>query len=319
MIEARDLKRVVVVGGGVMGSGIALVCAKTLPVDLVDINDQALLGSENRARSYVSAIVENGVWTQDEAQAALGRITRTSDLAAALKDAEFVLEAVPENLELKKQLFTKMDSLAAAGAVLSTNTSSFRIREIASATNRPGKVVGVHWINPPYIMPIVEIVRAEGTSQETVDLARGLIRRLGWVPVVCKDVPGFIINQFQHAMVNIALKLVEDGVSTIEDIDTACRLSFCLRLPMYGPLKANDMAVNKKTSLATQEYIYQETGQPIFKPSPLLRQKVEAGELGILTGKGWYDYSGQSLEDLQKTRDRQIIQMLRFLESIGLR
>lgn len=318
-MKAEELKRVVVVGGGVMGSGIALVCARTLPVDLVDVSHEALEGSLARARSYSSAMIENGVWSREEAEATLGRIMPTTDMAGALKDAEFVLEAVPENLALKKDVFRQLDSLAPAGAVLSTNTSSFRISEIASSTGRPRSVIGVHWINPPYIMPIVEIVRAEATSQETVDLATGLIRRLGWVPVVCKDVPGFIINRFQHALVNIALKLVEEGVASIEDIDTACRLSFCLRLPMYGPLKSHDLAVNKKTSLATQEYMFRETGHPIFQPSPLLRQKVEAGELGILTGKGWYDYAGQSLEDLQKTRDRQIIQMLRFLESIGLR
>ncbi|MDP2661931.1 MAG: 3-hydroxyacyl-CoA dehydrogenase family protein [Dehalococcoidia bacterium] len=318
-MQVEEIRRAVVVGGGVMGSGIALVCARTLPVDLVDVSPQALNLSMTRARSYVAAMVENEVWTEDQGQEALGRINLTTDMAAALKGASLVMEAVPENMDLKKDVFRRMDSLAPSGTVLATNTSSFRIGEIASATNRPRKVIGIHWINPPYIMPIVEIVRPDGASQETLDLAVGFIRRLGWTPVVSKDVPGFIINRFQHALVNIALSLVEDGVASIEDIDTACRLSFALRLPMYGPLKSHDLAVNKKTSLATQEYIYRETGHPIYRPSPLLRQKVEAGELGILTGKGWYDYSGQSLEELQKTRDRQIIQMLRFLESIGLR
>ncbi|MDO8692118.1 MAG: 3-hydroxyacyl-CoA dehydrogenase family protein [Dehalococcoidia bacterium] len=318
-MQAEEIKRAVVVGGGVMGSGIALVCARTMPVDLVDVSPEALNLSMTRARSYAAAMVENEAWTEPQGQEALGRINLTTDMAAALKGASLVMEAVPENMDLKKDVFRRMDSLAPSGTVLASNTSSFRIGEIASATNRPDKVIGIHWINPPYIMPIVEIVRPDGASQETLDLAVGFIRRLGWVPVVSKDVPGFIINRFQHALVNIALSLVEDGVASIEDIDTACRLSFALRLPMYGPLKSHDLAVNKKTSLATQEYIYQETGHPIYKPSPLLRQKVEAGELGILTGKGWYDYSGQSLEELQKTRDHQIIQMLRFLESIGLR
>lgn len=318
-MRAEEIKRAVIVGGGVMGAAIALVCAKTLPVDLVDVSQEALDASLTRLRSYIAAVVENDVWSEKEAQEAQGRINRTTDLAGALKKAELVLEAIPENLDLKKDLFRKMDSLAPSGAVLSTNTSSFRITEIGGATGRPANVVGIHWINPPYIMPIVEIVRGDNTSQDTVDLATGFIKRLGWVPVVCKDVPGFIINRFQHAIVNMALMLVEQGVASIEDIDTACRLSFCLRLPMYGPLKAHDLAVNKKTSLATQEYIYKETGHPIFQPSRLLREKVAAGELGILTGKGWYDYSGQSLEELQKTRDRQIVQMLRFLESIGLR
>ena len=318
-MKVDDIKKVVVVGGGVMGSGIALVCSKTLAVDLVDVCQEALDSSQARLSSYLSALLENGLWNSEEGQAALARIRPTTDLASALSEADFVLEAVPEDLALKKQVFQRLDRLARPGTVLSTNTSSFRIGEIASSTGRPAQVVGVHWVNPPYIMPIVEIVRAEATSQETVDLATGLIRRLGWVPVVCKDVPGFIINRFQHALLNVALMLVEQGVASIEDIDTACRLSFCLRLPMYGPLKAHDLAVNKKTSLATQEYIYKEVGHPIFQPSPLLRQKVAAGELGILTGKGWYDYSGQSLEELQKQRDRQIVQMLKFLESIGLR
>ncbi len=318
-MKVDDIKKAVVVGGGVMGSGIALVCSKTLPVDLVDVSQESLEGSVARMRSYLSALVENGVWSHEEGEAALGRIRRTTDMPSALDGADIVLEAVPENLALKKEVFTRLDLLASPQTVLSTNTSSFRIGEIASATSRPGQVVGVHWINPPYIMPIVEIVRADATSQETLDLAKGFISSLGWVPVVCKDVPGFIINRFQHALVNIALMLVEQGVASIEDIDTACRLSFCLRLPMYGPLKAHDMAVNKKTSLATQEYMYREIGHPIFQPSPLLRQKVEAGELGILTGKGWYDYSGQSVEELQKLRDSQIIQMLKFLEGLGLR
>lgn len=318
-MKVDDIKKAVVVGGGVMGSGIALVCARTLPVDLVDVSQEALDGSLGRLRSYLAALVENGVWSQEEGEAALGRVRRTTDLPAALDGAGIVLEAVPEDLPMKKEVFARLDRLASAQTLLSTNTSSFRIGDIASATGRPGQVVGVHWINPPYIMPIVEIVRGDATSQETLDVAKGFISRLGWVPVVSKDVPGFIINRFQHALVNIALMLVEQGVASIEDIDTACRLSFCLRLPMYGPLKAHDMAVNKKTSLATQEYMYREIGHPIFQPSPLLRQKVEAGELGILTGKGWYDYSGQSAEELQKQRDRQIIQMLKFLEGLGLR
>ncbi len=318
-MRAEEIKRAVVVGGGVMGAGIALVCARTLPVDLVDVSQGALDAALTRLRSYVSAVVENGLWTETEGQEALGRINRTTDLAGALKNASLVMEAVPEDLAMKKDLFRQMDSLAPSETVLATNTSSFRITDIGSATGRPANVIGIHWINPPYIMPIVEIVRGDNTSQDTVDLAAGLIKRLGWVPVVCKDVPGFIINRFQHAIVNMALMLLDEEVASVEDIDTACRLSFCLRLPMYGPLKSHDLAVNKKTSLATQEYIYKETGHPIFKPSHLLREKVEAGELGILTGKGWYDYSGQSLEELQKTRDQQIIKMLRFLESIGLR
>lgn len=318
-MKAEDIKKAVVVGGGVMGSGISLVCSRTLPVDLVDVSQEALDGSLSRSRSYLSALVDNGVWAREEGEAALGRIRPTTDLASALDGADIVIEAVPEVLEMKKEVFGRLDRLASPTTVLSTNTSSFRIGEIAASTGRPAQVVGVHWVNPPYIIPIVEIVRGDATSQETIDLATGFIRRLGWVPVVCKDVPGFIINRFQHALVNTALMLVEQGVASIEDIDTACRLSFCLRLPMYGPLKAHDMAVNKKTSLATQEYMHRETGHPIFQPSPLLRQKVEAGELGILTGKGWYDYSGRSFEELQKERDRQIVQMLRFLEGLGLR
>lgn len=318
-MQAKDIRKAVVIGGGVMGSGIALVCSKTLPVDLVDVSQEALDGSLARMRSYLVALTENGVWSKEEGEAAIGRVRRTTDLASALDGADMVLEAVPENMAMKKEVFQKLDKLASPETVLSTNTSSFRIGEIASATGRPAQVVGIHWINPPYIMPIVEIVRGEATSQETVDLARGFVKRLGWTPVVCKDVPGFIVNRFQHALLNMALMLVEQGVASIEDIDTACRLSFCLRLPLYGPLKAHDMAVNKKTSLATQEYMYREVGHPIFQPSPLLRQKVEAGELGILTGKGWYDYSGKSLEELQNERDSQIIKMLRFLEDLGLR
>jgi 3-hydroxyacyl-CoA dehydrogenase len=318
-MKAEEVRKTVVVGGGVMGSGIALVLARVYPVELVDLSQEVLKRSFTSIRSHLSILVDNGLWSRAEGEAALGRIQGQTDLAAALAGADFVLEAVPEDLELKKEVFRELDRTASPEAILSTNSSSFRTTELAAATNRPGQVVGVHWINPPYIIPVVEIVRGDATSDQTVELARGLIARLGWRPVVCKDVPGFIVNRFQHALLNVALMLVEQGVASIEDIDTACRLSFCLRLPIYGPLRAHDMAVNKKTSLATAEYIYREVGHPIFEPSPLLRQKVEAGELGIVSGKGWYDYSGQSLESLQRDRDQRLIQMLKFLEGLGLR
>jgi 3-hydroxybutyryl-CoA dehydrogenase len=230
-------------------------------------------------------------------------------LAEAVKDADFVIEAVTEDLNLKKNLFKELDALCPKHTILATNTSSFSITEIASATTRQDKVVGTHWWNPPYLMPLVEIVQGKRTSDETVSTTKDFIAKLGKVPVICKDSPGFLGVRLQAALVIEAVSMLEEGLATAEDIDTAVKMTLGLRLPILGPLETVDLG-GMDTFLYAYDYLYKTLGEK-FKPPNLLKRKVELGELGIKTGKGFYDYKGKDIKSIIKRRDEWLIEQLK--------
>ncbi len=191
------------------------------------------------------------------------------------------------------------------------------VDRIAAATKRPERVVGQHWVQPAFLIPAVEVVRGDQTSPEAVEFCRALLERANKKPVVCKDIPGFIFNRFQHVLYTEALSIVEQGAATIEDVDNAFRYGLSMRYPIWSILGTHDRAATKVTSLHVERYLRESTGDPKFGPSPLMEEKVAKGEIGIWAGKGWYDYSGQSVEALIEDRDRKITRMMALLEQNG--
>jgi 3-hydroxybutyryl-CoA dehydrogenase len=283
------IKTVGVVGAGAMGNGIAQVSAQAgFNVILRDIEDRFVEGGIKNIDKFLSKSVEKGKMTADEKSAIIGRIKGTTKMAD-LKDADFVVEAAIEVMDLKKQIFAELDELTRKDVVLSSNTSSMSITELATATKRPDKVVGMHFFNPVPLMRLVEVVRGYATSDETVAITAELSKKVGKEPVEVKiDVPAFIVNRLMIPHFIEAMKLYEQGVATKEDIDKAAKLG--LNYPM-GPFELMDLT-GLDINLYVNEYLRKELPQELkWQSSMELKNLVKAGRLGRKTGAGWYDYT----------------------------
>jgi 3-hydroxybutyryl-CoA dehydrogenase len=276
-----------VVGAGSMGTGIAnLAAINGFNVILRDIEERFLEGSLKRMSKFMDKSVARGKMTEEQKQTALGRIQTTTRLED-MKDADVVIEAVLEDLNLKKEVFSALDQIVREGVILATNTSSMSITEIAAVTKRPEHVAGMHFFNPAQLMKLVEVVRGFKTSDETVQELKALSKRLTKEPVeVKKDSPGFIVNRIMLPQFIEAIKLVEEGVASYEDIDKAVKLG--LNYPM-GPFELQDFA-GVEIGLHVMEYFKEEFNNNQFAPPLLLKQLVRAGRLGKKTGAGFYDY-----------------------------
>ena len=281
------IKRVGIVGSGIMGSGIAEVAAKAGHEVVLRSRQQAT--AERMVTSLEKSLakqVERGKLEETDATATLSRVTATSDLAA-LKDCDLVIESVVEDLPTKKHLFTELDRIVQETAILATNTSTLPVIEMAMETGRPEKVCGVHFFNPAPAMALVEIVRPLTASDETIAEARAFAEACGKSPVEVKDQAGFIVNALLFPYLNNAVRLLEGGVASKDDIDSAMK-GGC-GFPM-GPLALLDL-VGLDTSLAILDALYDEFRDPNYSPVPLLRRMVSAELLGRKSGKGFYDYS----------------------------
>jgi 3-hydroxybutyryl-CoA dehydrogenase len=283
-----EIKKVTVLGAGLMGHGITQVTAQTAKYDvhMRDIKQEFLDNGMKMINDSLQRFLKKGEMTQEEADQILSRIHPTLDLKEAVHEADLIIEAVTENPELKKKVLMEADAVAKPDAIIATNTSSISITELASATKRPEKFAGMHFFNPPQLMKLIEIIRGAKTSDDTLNTIVEVTKRMGKEPVVCKkDVAGFVVNRVLIPALNEAIALVNEEVATPEDIDKAIKLG--LNWPM-GPLTLLDY-VGLDTTLAITEVMQKEIGQK-YQANPLLRQMVRAGLLGRKSGRGFYNW-----------------------------
>ncbi|MGD8190387.1 3-hydroxybutyryl-CoA dehydrogenase [Brevibacillus ginsengisoli] len=281
-----NVNKFMVVGAGQMGSGIAQVAAQAgLQVVLNDVKQEFVDRGLANITKNLTRNVEKGKLTEEEKQAILARITLSTDLADG-KDVDFVVEAVTENMAVKAQIFKKLDEVCPKHTVLASNTSSLPITEIAAMTQRPEKVIGMHFMNPVPVMKLVEIIRGLQTADEVYQLVEDLSKQMGKVPVSVNDFPGFVSNRVLMPMINEAIYCVYEGVATPEAIDEVMKLG--MNHPM-GPLTLADF-IGLDTCLYIMEVLYEGFGDSKYRPCPLLRKYVKAGWLGKKTGRGFYSY-----------------------------
>ena len=284
-----EIKTIGVVGAGQMGRGIAQVLAAAgWNVLLVDVTEDALEEAIRKIWQGVMKALEKGALRSDQAGTIMALIHPTRRMEQ-LRDAQVVIEAIPEDPVMKRELFAQLGRICEPSTLLASNTSSTSIASLGTASGRAGRVLGMHFMNPVPVMRLVEVVRGVETSGHAVQMALGLVHRLGKTPVVCKDFPGFIVNRVLIPMINEAVFALEDGVASAEAIDLA--MVEGTNHPV-GPLALADR-IGLDTVLAICEVLHQDLGDPKFRPCPLLRQYVEAGQLGRKSGRGFYTYDEQ--------------------------
>ena len=310
-MRLEDIENIAVLGTGTMAPGIAQLCAQSgYRVSMWGRTDASLQRGFNRLQSNLRTFRDNGLIAEGDDETILSRVKGATSLEEAVRDAHFVIESVAEELTLKREIFAALDGICQKDAILSTNTSGLSISAIASTSSRPEKAIVTHFWNPPHLIPLVEIGRGEKTSQETVDVTTQLMTRIGKTPVlVQKEAPGFIGNRLQFALLREALYIVEQGIASLEDVDTAVKMSFGRRLPVTGPLETADLG-GVDTFLAVSEYLMKDLCSS-SQPSSLLIDAVKKGRLGIKSGTGLYEWSPESISQITKAREEELIRFLR--------
>ncbi len=306
-------RRIAVIGSGIMGHGIALVCARGgASVTLVDVSPDALSQAEAKLRAAMRQLADNGLAPEDDVEPVLERIAFSTDMAAGVRGAELIFEAVPERLPLKRAVYGQLETCCGPDAIFASNTSGIPINTLAALTGRPERFVGTHFFMPAHLIPLVEVVRGDQTRADVVGAVMAFLSGAGKSPVhVRRDIPGFIGNRLQHALAREAMSLVQQGVARAEDVDTVVKTSLAVRLLFTGPIEQRDFN-GLDTHLSIAEYLY-----PLLedtkKPLPLLADRVAAGELGIKTGKGFFDWTGKDVVAVQDAKNQHLIDVLKLL------
>jgi len=297
---------VAVIGAGTMGPGIAQVFAQAgCPVKLIDIDKVVLKQAQERIKSSVNAFKEAGVYGVRKAAATLSSISVTANLAAGLKAADFIVEAIGENLELKRTLYKQIEKLAPSGAIIASNTSTFSIDDLARDSKRPGKYMLTHFVNPPHVIPLIEVARGVKTSDETYKFTLALLRQAGKRPLILKKmIPGHLINNFNFAILSTALGFMGQGIASIEDIDRALTEALGPRYSIMGPFKTMDLLGLNIIWQSVTSFDPNAHNDPRIGE---LKKLHHAGKLGMRTGAGFYDYSGKTYFDTLNYYNRRIL------------
>jgi 3-hydroxybutyryl-CoA dehydrogenase len=309
-VDTERAERVAVIGGGMMGAGVAQVFAAAgHDVTLQDVCQDALDRAPGTIAANLTFLAENGLFAAGGVEAAVARVRTTTDLAAAADGADFVIECVFEDLALKQDVFEQLDGACPPATILCTNTSVMSIAEIGARAHCKERVVGTHFWNPPYLIPLVEVVRTPQVDRAVVERTMEVLRRVGKHPIDCKkDVPGFVANRLQHALWREAISIVEHGIADAATVDESIRFGPGLRLPILAPMENADM-VGLDLTLAIHDYILPHL-EASGAPSPLLRGKVEAGELGFKTGSGFQEWSAENAEASRQRLVKYLVHVL---------
>jgi 3-hydroxybutyryl-CoA dehydrogenase len=312
----EEIRNVTIVGAGTMGHSLAQVFAQGgYHVWLNDVKEEILDRARKLIASNLSTLSELGIVEKAQREPILARIHTTPRLEEAGKNADFVIEAIIEDQPAKKEMFSKLDKICPPGAILASNTSYMDIFKFVE-TKRPDKVLITHWFAPPHIVPLVEIVKGPQTSQETVDVVKALMVKVGKKPIVItKFLPGFIANRLQSALSNEVMHLLDNGYASPEDIDTATKASFALRMPIVGLVKRMDFTGLDLSQKIMSNMTYKVP--PQRSRSETLDKLVSQGKLGVKTGSGYYQYGGRSTEEIMKERDLKLIRLREFLKEMG--
>lgn len=312
----EEIRNVAVIGAGTMGHSLAQVFAQAgYPVWLNDVKDEILDRARKLIASNLDTLIELGNVEKSQKEPILQRVHTTANLEEAGKSADFVIEAIVEDQAAKKEMFSRLDRICPPGAILASNTSYMDIFKFVE-TKRPERVLITHWFAPPHIVPLVEIVKGPQTSQETVDLVKALMVKVEKKPIVLtKFLPGFIGNRLQSALQNEVMHLLDNGYASPEDIDTATKASFALRMPLLGLVKRMDFTGLDLCQKIKSNMTYK---VPPQRPrSETLDKLVSQGKLGVKTGSGYYEYGGRSTEEIMKERDLKLIRLREFLREMG--
>ena len=286
--------RVAIVGAGRMGHGIGLCYALGgHDVTLVDRDAPALDRARRGVAEAAAFLVAHDLVDEATGGDAIDRTRYGTDLTEALRGADLVQEAIHEDLGAKQVAFAAIEGAARSDAILATNTSSLRIAAVAGGMRSPDRLIGIHWVAPPYLVPIVELVRAETTPDDLIARARTVLAEMGKVPVIVPDVPGFALNRLQYALLSAAVDLVDQGIVGPHEVDLLIRHAMAPRMLAFGLLEQFDLVVDGRTVEAVANYLFEETGDTRFRPSPRLTDLVEQGRRGMITGAGWFEYDGE--------------------------
>ncbi len=318
-VQLEDIRNISVIGAGIMGHGVGLTYALGgYRVVLNDTREVILSNAIRHIRDDLKTFADSGLISQDMIEKTLSRLTTTTNLEKAVKDADFVTETVAEDVDVKREIFSNLDVFCPEHTIFASNTSSLVLRDFASQCSRKERILITHWFNPPHIVPGVEVVRGEETSDETMELVYALLKKVKKVPVkILKEIPGFVVNRIQTGMFREVWSLWQQGIASPEDIDLAVKGSFGFRLAAIGPLATCDLGgLDLWYGIADRLF---KVINDAHEPPEGLKRMVEAGELGLKTGKGFFDYSVSYFDKGQdksiKARDKKFIQLLKLLYS----
>ena len=309
-MRVDDIKNITVFGPGMMGSGIAQVFAGCEDLNVtIFIREKFEYEGLDKIKANLTVLKERGIITDKDVEGIFSRIKTTEDFEEAVKEADFIIECIPENMEMKQDLFARVEKFCKENAILATNTSVMSITEIAQKTNNKARVVGTHFWNPPYLIPLVEVVKSDYTSDEVFDTTYNLLKKANKKPVkVNKDVPGFLANRLQHALWREAISIVENGIADAATVDEAVKYGFGLRLPYLGPMENADM-VGLDLTYSIHDYILKHL-ESSKEPSPILREKFEKGELGFKTGVGFQRWTEEEMKKSNEGLREYLIKVL---------